>query len=129
MWRQSVVIAVLIASLSSAAANLQEIDLPNDTSHPERDATRAIEKKDFGFIGLYGLAYMVPAVDEVYDRFSKKLQSQLKVVRGTSDIHGNDPSDINVRARAYAERYNRVLLDWLETHHRDWLGPRQPLTR
>jgi hypothetical protein len=122
------VIAVLIASLSSATANLQEIDLPNDASRPERDATRAIQKKDFGFIGLYGIAYMIPAVDGVYSRFAKDLISQFKVVRGTSDEHGNDPRDINVRARAYAQRYNRVLLDWLEKHHREWLGPREPLT-
>jgi hypothetical protein len=131
MWRQSMLIGFLLASLAYAAANApQKIDLPRDASRPERDALRAIERKDFGFIGVYSIAYTIPDVEGVYlyHRFAKNLYSQLKVVRGTSDVHSMDPTDINQRAHAYATRYNRVMLDWLEKHHRDWLGPRQPLT-
>jgi hypothetical protein len=131
MRRHSIVIGVIIATVAAVMAGaLQEIGLPRDTSHPERDANRAIQNNDFGFIGVYSFAYTIPKVEAVYlyHRFSKNLYSQLKVVRGTSDVHSRDVNDINVRARAYAARYNRVLLDWLETHHRAWLGPRQPLT-
>jgi hypothetical protein len=131
MWRQSIVVRALLASFAQAKPNtLQEIDLPRDTSHPERDARGAIEEKDFGFIGVYSYAYTIPEVEGVYlyHRFSKDIHSRLKAVRGTSDIHRNDPTDINERAWVYAKRYNRVLLEWFERHHPEWLGPRQPLT-
>jgi hypothetical protein len=131
MWRQSIIVGTAIVVIANASAGgLETIDLPRDTSHPEQDARRAIGKGDFGFIGVYSYAYTIPSVEGVYlyHRFSKNLYSRLKVVRGTSDVHGNNPGDINVRARAYATRYNRVLLEWFEKHHRDWLGPRQPLT-
>jgi hypothetical protein len=130
MWRSPLALAVCTAAFLSTAEAVEKIDLPRNTNHPERDAKHAIQRGDFGFIGVSGIAYTIPEVEGVYfyHRFSKKLYSQLKVVRGTSDVHGLDPNDINVRARSYAARYNRVLLDWLEKHHREWLGPREPLT-
>jgi len=130
MLHRSFAIAFLTVIALHTAAALEKIDLPRNTTHPERDAQRAIQRGDLGFIGVYSIAYTIPEVEGVYfyHRFSKNLYPQLKVVRGTSDVHGSDPTDINVRARAYAAHYNRVLLDWIETHHHDWLGPRRPLT-
>ena len=120
---------VAVVAVNTAVA-VEQIDLPRITTHPERDAELAIHRGDFGFIGVYSYAYTIPEVEGVYryHQFSKNLYSQLKVVRGTSDVHGRDESDINARARSYAARYNRILLNWLETRHRGWLGPRQPLT-
>jgi hypothetical protein len=130
MLHRSFPIALLTVVALNTAMAIEKIDLPQNTTHPERDAKRAIQRNDLGFIGVYGYAYTIPEVEGVYlyDRFAKNLYAQLKVVRGTSDVHSRNPDDINIRARAYAARYNRVLLDWLEAHHSDWLGPRQPLT-
>ena len=123
--------AILIGAVASTiVAAPREIGLPRDASHPGRDATRAIEKGDLGFVGVYGYAYTIPEVEGRYNyfRFSKNLYSQLKVIRGTSDVHGLSADDFDQRAIAYARHYNRVLLDWIEKHHRDWIGPRRPLT-
>jgi hypothetical protein len=131
MWRRLLVLIVLIVGTGTVIAALQEINLPVDTSHPEQDARRAVRNNDFGFIGVYSYAFTIPDIEGVYryHQFSKNLYSQLKVVRGTSDVRRADGNDINGKALAYANRYNRVLLDWIEGHHRDWLGPREPLTR
>jgi hypothetical protein len=113
--------------VSAIAAPLEKIDLPRNASHPEQDARHAIENGDLGFIGVYDFAYNIPEVEGLYryHLFSKSLYAQLKVIRGTSDVHAPSADDFDMRAIAYAKRYNRVLLDWIEKHHRDWLGPRE----
>ena len=131
MLHRSFAIAFLTVIALHTAAALEKIDLARNTTHPERDAQRAIQRGDLGFIGVSSYAYTIPEVEGVYlyGRFSKNLYSQLKVIRGTSDVR-RGPADyaLNEKAHSYAKRYNAVLLDWIEKHHHDWLGPRQPLT-
>jgi hypothetical protein len=130
-YRSFAIMLVTVVALTTTAAAVEKIDLPRNTTHPERDAEHAIQRGDLGFIGVYGYAYTIPGVEGVYlyHRFPKNIYSQLKVIRGTTDVR-RGPADyaFNDKARSYAERYNGVLLDWLETHYREWVGPRQPLT-
>lgn len=116
---------ILSAASAISIAAIEEIDLPKNTSRPAQDCERAIKRGDIAFIGVYGFAFTLPAVDGVYryDRFSKDIG--LKVIRGTSDA---GERMFNDRAHHYADGYNRVLLKYLEENHPDWLGVRDTLT-
>ena len=112
-----------LSALSMGAREMpQLIDLPNDTSHPQRDCERAIRRGDYHFIGVFSFKLIVPEVNDgnQWRKISKPLS--VKAIRGTSDTNRRGRS-LNERAKPYAAAYNRVLVEWVETHHPDWLGP------
>ncbi|MGH8092874.1 MAG: hypothetical protein ACREIF_05320 [Chthoniobacterales bacterium] len=114
--------AVLLAGiLSPAVARAQDsfagIDLLYpELAHPDEDARAAIKQGDLRFIAVDRYGKDVPGVER-YPR--------LKQIHGTKFVRQPfrilaTPSEnfsFNIRARAYAREYNRVILRFVLRQH------------
>jgi hypothetical protein len=77
--------------------------------HAESDARDAVARGDHRSLAVYGLTLEVPGLSEN----TNKLRSQygLRILGGTSDaLRGEQDRRMNLNARQYAERYNRVVV-------------------
>jgi hypothetical protein len=71
---------------------------------------------DTRFIAVYGFTTIVPGTDEV-DHARLIRQHGIRYIGGTSDaITSPEHERLNNKAQAYAERYNAMLLAYLQTH-------------
>ena len=70
-----------------------------------------IKMGDLRFVGIRGYAVEVPGVGE-----NKLTQEQgVRIIEGTSDaITGEQAAKFQEKAKSYAEKYNRLLLDYLK---------------
>jgi hypothetical protein len=86
-------------------------------AHPQRDAAAAIKHRDFRFITMDRMGDVVPGVERyphlkaIYGM--RLLQQRLHLFASASEKFSFD-----LRARAYAEQYNRTLVDYLLAHQR-----------
>ncbi|HEY2710938.1 MAG TPA: hypothetical protein VGI60_00365 [Chthoniobacterales bacterium] len=81
-------------------------------AHPREDATVAIKRRDFRFVIVNRSDTDVPGLDK---HQSLKWIYGTKFVRRPFRIFATKSQDFsfNIRARAYAEEYNRMLLHHL----------------
>jgi hypothetical protein len=103
---------------ASGQEALPEIDLLYpDFAHPQRDADGAIKHRDFRFITMDRIGEVVPGVER-YPRLKglygmKLLKQHLHLFASASEKFSFD-----LRARAYAEQYNRTRVGYLLAHQR-----------
>lgn len=85
-------------------------------AHPEEDATAAIHRRDFRFIAVDRARRIVPATER-----SRRLRRAYgtKYIRQRFRLFPSASQNFsyNLRARAYAEQYNRALATYLLAHH------------
>lgn len=86
-------------------------------AHPQRDVAAAIKHRDFRFLTMDRVGQLVPGV-EGYAHLKafyglKLLKAHLHLFASASEHFSFD-----LRARAYAQEYNRALLDYLLAHQR-----------
>ncbi len=106
------------ASLLRAQEALGELDLLYPQfAHPEEDAAAAIKRNDLRFITTDRRRTIVPGVEH-YPRLRKIYKT--KYIRQPFRIFVTESENFsfNIRARAYAARYNHVLVDYLLAHKR-----------
>lgn len=109
------ILAVLPISHSQQAGDVPRLDELRRLEHadPSRDLQGAISVNDLRFIGIMGYALEVPGVEHYHERYASS--SGVKIVEGTSDvIYGVEHRRLIDIAREYAEKYNRLLLRYLE---------------
>ena len=84
-----------------------------EKADPERDALKAIARRDYRFLGVYGFAPFTPAVaPEIASRYG------VKYIEGTSDaIRGRRDVHYHHLAKMYAAQYNTVLLQRSGRHN------------
>jgi hypothetical protein len=107
-----VVLALGIASAAAAQESFAGIDLLYPSlAHPREDAQAAIKKRDFRFLIIDRSAKEVPGLEKHQNLrwiYGTKFVRRPFVFANSSQIFS-----FNIRGRAYAEQYNRVLLDHL----------------
>jgi hypothetical protein len=84
---------------------------------PKRDFTIARNKGDIYFLAVRGVTVMIPGVEpshrHLVDRVGKK------IIQGTSDVVPNERArELRRNALVYAERYNRLVLQFLSQNKR-----------
>jgi hypothetical protein len=86
-------------------------------AHPQQDANAAIKKRDFRFITVDRQRKSVPGVER-YPRL--KATYGTKYVKQPFRIFATRSQNFsfNLRARAYADEYNRTLLRYLLKRYR-----------
>jgi hypothetical protein len=73
----------------------------------------AIASGDYRFLGIVGYVVVAPGVD-FNDPLYPKHPEDMRIIEGTSDSQvGEAGKRFNTVAGAYAERYNRLLLERL----------------
>ena len=101
---------------ASGQESLPGIDLLYpEFAHPQRDAADAIKHRNFRFITMDRIGQVVPGVEQ-YPRLKaiygmKLLKAHLHLFASASEHFSFD-----LRARAYAEQYNKTLVDYLLAH-------------
>ena len=78
---------------------------------PSDDVEDAIKKKDFRFIGLYGITNIVPRIN----KSCINMETDVNFIEGSSEILiGYEHIKFNAIAHVYAEDYNFRMLRYLE---------------
>jgi len=87
-----------------------------ELAHPDADARRAIKEGDFRFVAIDRYGKDTPGVER-YPRLKQRYGS--KLVRQPFRIIASPSQDFSfrIRARAYAQQYNRILLRHLLKRH------------
>lgn len=83
-------------------------------ANPVLDWQKAKKSKDMKFIGLFGFTLLVPGVEK--GQFNAYVKANgVHAIKGTSDARTSEEQSIlQDKARAYAEKYNRLLLKYLQ---------------
>jgi hypothetical protein len=107
----------LLLFLLAAGAGAQDSYPPVDflhpeLAHPEKDARGAIDRRDFRFLTVDRFGKDAPGVNE-YPRLKRRYGTRF--IKQPFRIITTPSQDFSfrIRARVYAEKYNRVLLDYL----------------
>ena len=78
---------------------------------PSDDFERAINKKDFRFIGLYGMTNIVPNIT----KSCINIKTDVNFIEGSSEmLIGYEHVKLNAIAHVYADDYNLRMLRYLE---------------
>jgi hypothetical protein len=102
---------VSVISLPASADNLvlKGLKIENATA----DAQRAVAANDYRLLGVKGFTVEVPGVGR--DAYDLEKRYGVKVIEGTSDAFSVDEDRrLNEDARAYAKRYNELVLSSLK---------------
>ena len=88
---------------------INEMNWLND-ANPADDVEEAIKKKDYRFIGIYGVKLITPNIDiNCLNR-----EKDINPIKGTSDAHlGYEHSKLISIAVIYAEHYNFRMMMYL----------------
>ena len=85
---------------------------------PKKEFKKAIAKKDYRFMGVYGYTLMVPGVPDYDVKYSKKYK--VWGIPGTSDAALDVKHwKLIKKVKKYAEAYNKLLKDWIDKHDAD----------
>ena len=78
-----------------------------------KELKAAIASGDWRFLGVVGYVVVAPGVDFTDPEYPRDPRD-MRIIEGTSDMQlGEAGTRFNTLASAYAERYNRLLLDRL----------------
>jgi hypothetical protein len=81
------------------------------SADPAADCRAAVAAGDLRFVGVMNVGLTVPGAPDYRKRYSKH---GVKVISGTTDaLEGRRALDRQLRARRYAETYNRLLIEHL----------------
>ena len=102
---------VLLFAVNTAAAQDDMIELRQlAKSDPVRDFDAAKAAQDIHFIGVRGMALIVPVAGSDYEQY----HIPVHVVAGTGDcITDHDQLPLTLKALDYAATYNQRVLDYL----------------
>ncbi|MEO8896298.1 MAG: hypothetical protein ABI450_10490 [Rhizomicrobium sp.] len=82
-----------------------------DVKTAASDAKAALARGDKRLLAVYGFTLSVPGGPQQGDAHIWRDTTGLRILDGTSDaIHGEAGRRFNDNARAYAEKYNKVML-------------------
>jgi hypothetical protein len=82
------------------------------------DAQKAMAVRDFRLLAVRGYTIEVPGVDKPLS--SIKADFGIRIIEGTSDYMPRpEDQSLNIKAREYAYRYNRTILDYVEANRPD----------
>ena len=105
---QENVVPLNLASADSVKNSIRTLE----GADPAQDIERAIKKGDLRFIGVMGYSLIVPGVEDYHERYEKN--NGVRIIEGASDfILSDDVQRLNELATDYAERYNKLLLEYL----------------
>ncbi len=106
---------ILMATVTLRAQDLiPGVDLLYpELSHPQEDAEKAIEQGDFRFVTIDRSGEEAPGVER-YPRLQKKYGTQFVRQPLRTIETPSQKFSFRIRARAYAEQYNRLLLRHLQ---------------
>ena len=86
-----------------------------ETSDQLDDAKKSVDRREFTSLGIYGYTWTIPGVDESR-KFGLQQKYGLRIIEGTFDaIQGNEHKRLQGLAAEYAKKYNRYLLDHINT--------------
>jgi hypothetical protein len=104
---------VAIASDTADLTSVTEIVVNPKQADPRKDCTKAIQKSDFRFVGIYGIVISLPGVEHYDPRFPQGV----KVIKGSGD-HADTPAEweFQTAAETYAKEYNQHLLQHLSSN-------------
>ena len=82
---------------------------------PVADAKKAVGRSEFTFIGVDGITWTIPGIDES-KKFELRKKYGLIIIEGTSDaVQGDEHTRLQGLATEYAKKYNLYLLDHIKT--------------
>lgn len=106
---------VLMATISLRAQDLiNGVDLLYpELAHPTEDAEKAIKQRDFRFVTVDRYGRDAPGVER-YPGLKKKYRTKVVRQHLRLIVSRSQKFSFRIRARAYAEQYNRLLLRYLQ---------------
>jgi hypothetical protein len=87
-------------------------------ANPAEALEFALRRHDTRFLGVAGFSLEVPGAEDVYDTVVRNYG--VREIYGPGDVGVSDQQvKLLVRARAYAKKYNTILLRWLADHPKE----------
>lgn len=87
------------------------------TADPVADSQKAIRTGDMTFLAVSGVADDVPGIPHFKSRYSGKYR--YRIIAGTSEfVSGLEDIRLQESAAAYAARYNRCLMNYLQSREK-----------